>query len=1072
MKNRMSAFFLAAVWLLLQPLSQPLSAQFTTASLNGVVNDSSGAAVPGAKVSIRNTETGVQLSTVTGDSGLYVFPRVPVGSYTLNIERAGFSTYVQEGITLAVNQSATQNVALQVGRVAENVVVSANVELVTTGTATVGQLIDEKQVVELPLNGRRAQTLLYLAPGTVDEDQIRSLGYGGVYPGEQLANINGTGLGQVNYQLDGAGHNDTYLNLNLPFPNPDSIQEFSLQSDNLSAQFGNAAGGVVNIVTKSGTNQIHGTLFEFLRNGALNARNFFAPVHDNLKRSQFGGSVGGPAIKDKLFYFGTYQGTRIRTAPGGQIAFVPTAAQRRGDFSGLATQLVDPLNGQPFANNQIPDSRLSPVAKFLLSGIPVPNGAGQELRYTGRSGDQNENQFMVKTDYNAGNNQLNVRYFFSDYDELGAFSKDNLLAASSNINGVRVQNVAINHTFTMRPTLMMNTWFGWNQQRGGSKPNATFGFPDAGMIIASPPQPELDFSVDGYFTVGTSNAGDFDRGDWTLREDVSWIKGGHELHFGGEVVRVKNLLDNPWLQAGQFTFGNQLSGDNLADFMLGRASDFIQGGGEFKDMVGTRLATYIHDRWRVNPRLTLDMGLRWDPARPYPETAGRIVCFSPGAPQSARYPNAPANLAYGGDHPDPGCPKYGYNSDLANFAPRLGFAYRLTNDGKTSLRGGVGIYYTPFMSALVYMHVDPPFGPIYEFNDVSFDNPWGSIGIPSPFPALYGKNIPGPQAQFVTPVSLYYMQRDLQIPQLTTWNLTLERQLGASWVVRAAYVGNKGTHISGSDDYNPAQEMNPAIYIPGASTIANTQDRRRFRDFSSVSEVGGNNNTKYHSAQLTLQKRFSHGLSVLANHTWAKLLDDIGWTNPFYRGFDYGRSRDDLGQSFKFSGIWELPATNFKGAAGRVVNGWGLTGNTSWHGGFPFTLRSGRDNSLTGIGRDRPDFIGTDIHQAEFDSGRSHDEMIRKFFDTSLFVQNAVGTFGNTGKNVLLGPRYFNTDLGILKNTSITERANLQFRAEFFNVFNNVNFKLPNSRLTSGSFGAITSAFDPRILQFALKLAF
>jgi hypothetical protein len=474
----------------------------------------------------------------------------------------------------------------------------------------------------------------------------------------------------------------------------------------------------------------------------------------------------------------------------------------------------------------------------------------------------------------------------------------------------------------------------------------------------------------------------------------------------------------------------------------------------------------------VNQRLTLNLGLRLDSAPPYPERKQRIVCFSPGAPQSARYPNAPPGLAYGGDKPDPGCPRYGYNGDLLNFAPRAGFAYRLTNDGKTSIRGGVGIYYTPFMSALVYMHVDPPFGPIYEFNDVSFDNPWGSIGIPSPFPALYGANIPGPEAQFVTPVSLYYMQRDLQIPQLITWNLTLERQIGTNWLVRAAYVGNKGTHISGSDDYNPAQEVNPARYIPGASTVGNTQERRPYQDFSSVSEVGSNNNTKYHSGQLTIERRFSGGLSLLANYTWAKLLDDIGWTNPFYRAFDYGRSRDDLGQSLKLSSIWEIPKMPFTGVAGGVLNGWGLTANVFWRGGFPFNIRSGKDNSLSGLGRDRPDFIGTDIHDAELDSGRSHGELISKFFDTSLFVQNAVGTYGNTGKNVLLGPRFFNTDLGVTKSIRVKERVGVQFRAEFFNVFNNVNFRLPNSRLTSSSFGTITSAYDPRILQLALKLSF
>jgi hypothetical protein len=1071
MIRRKAPVSIVGALLLVLAWNGPVSAQFTTASLNGIVVDPSGAAVPAAKVSVRNTGTGFELTTTTEDTGLYVFPRLPVGSYTLRVEKEGFSTYVQDGIVLTVNRSATQNVSLRVGEVSESVTVTSDVDLVTTGTATVGQLVDARRVVDLPLNGRRAQSLLYLAAGTIDVDQVRSLGYGGVYPGEQLANVNGTGLGQVNYQLDGAGHNDTYLNLNLPFPNPDSIQEFNLQADNLSAQYGNAAGGIVNIATKSGTNEIHGSVFEFLRNGALNARNFFAPTHDSLKRNQFGGSIGGPIKKDKLFYFGTFQATRIRTAPEGQIAFVPTEAQRRGDFSSLDVQLVDPLNGQPFANNQIPDSRLSPVAKFLLGGIPLPNGPGQQLTYTGRSGDQNENQFMIKADYNAGRHQINGRYFFSDFDELGAFSEKNLLAASSDIHGVRVQNVAFNHTFTARPTLLINTWFGWNQQRGGHFPNATFGFPEAGSTISAPPDPQLAFNVDGYFSVTTSERGDFDRGDWTVREDVTWTKGSHELHFGAEVVRVKNHLDNTYLQSGNFTFGNQLSGDNLADFMLGRASDFIQGGGEFKLMRGTRLGFFAQDNWRVNPNLTLNLGLRWDPSLPYVEVEQRITCFQPGA-KSLRYPNAPVGLVYGGETPDPGCPSAGYNSNLMNFAPRIGFAYRLTKDGKTSLRGGAGFYYTPVFSALVYMYFDPPFQPSYEFNDVSLDDPWGSIGIPSPFPAQYGSNVPGPEATFVTPVSLYYMQKDFRIPQIATWNLTLERQIASSWVIRAAYVGNKGTYISGSDDYNPAQEVNPAIYIPGASTVDNTQERRRFQDFSSVGAIVSAHNSHYHSGQLTVEKRFGQGLSLLASHTWARLLDDAGWTNPFNRSFDHGRAREDVAHNFKLSSIYEVPRLRLTGVAGAILNGWGITSNVAWRGGFPFPLRSGKDNSFSGVGRDRPDFIGTDIHAAQLSSDRPHGEMVSEFFDTSLFVQNAQGTFGNTGRNVLRGPKSFNTDLGVLKTARITERTALQFRAEFFNLFNNVNFRLPNSRLTSASFGAITSAYDPRIIQFALKLTF
>ncbi len=1062
---------IARSFLILAMCSVPAFGQFTTASLNGVVLDSTGAAVPEAKVTMHNTETGFEVSSVTGVSGLFVFPRLPVGNYRLTVEKPGFATYLQEGIVLTVNQSATQNVTLRVGQVSERVVVSANVELVTTGTATVGQLIDERRVIDLPLNGRRAQSLLYLSAGTVDLDQSRSLGYAGVYPGEQLANVNGTGPGQVNYQLDGAGHNDTYLNLNLPFPNPDAIQEFALQSDNLSAQYGNAAGGVVNIVTKSGTNEIHGTAFEFLRNGKLNARNFFAPRQDSLKRNQFGGSIGGPIKRDRLFFFGTYQGTPIRTAPEGRIAFVPTEAQRRGDFSSISRQLIDPVTKQPFPGNIIPESRLSPVAGYLVDRIPLPNGSGQQITFTGGAANSDEHQWMAKLNYNAGKHQLDGRYFFTDFNRPGDFSETNLLIASGNVMGVRVQNVAVSYTFTATPSLLFSTWFGWNSQTGGQKPNSTFGFPEAGMRIAAPPEREVDFSVDGYFSVTTSQPGKNDRSDWTIREDVTKIRGAHEWHFGGEVVRIRNNMASNWLQSGNFTFADELSGNNLADFMLGRVSAFTQGAGEFKDMTGTKFSLYIQDNWRATPRLTLNLGLRWDPSLPFLEEKGRVACFVPGA-KSARYPNAPVGLVYGGPDPDPGCPSRGYESNLANLGPRVGFAYRLTNDGKTSLRGGAGIYYTPFLSALVYMHVDPPFGPIYDFEDVSFDDPWGSIGTPSPFPAQFGANIPGPEAEFTTPVSLYYMQRDLRIPQIASWNLTLERQLIGSWVARASYVGNKGTYLSGSDDYNPAQEMNPAIYIPGQSTRGNTQQRRLYSDFSGVSAIVSGHNSNYHSAQLTVEKRFSQGFSLLASHTWAKAIDDFGWANPFNRRFDYGISREDIAHSFKLSSIWEAPRLNLGGPADAILNGWGATANVLWRGGFPFGVRSGVDNSFSGVSRNRADFIGTDINDADLGSGRPHSEMISRFFDTSLFEQNAEGAFGNSGKNVLRGPRHFNADLGILKNTRVNERVNVQFRAEFFNIFNNVNFRLPNATLTSPAVGRITTAFDSRIIQFGLKVAF
>jgi len=395
------------------------------------------------KVTVRNVDTGFTQTVVTDAAGAFLFTRLPVGNYTLQAEHAGFSSYQQTGLRLTVNQAASQTITMQVGEISELVTVEADTERVNTRTGTVEQLVDQKRVVELPLNGRMAQSLVFLAAGTVDlgRNGCRICGHGGVYPGEQTAGVNGAGMAQVNYQLDGAGHNDTYLNVNVPFPNPDAVQEFNLQSSNFTAEYGNAAGGIVNIVTKSGTNAIHGSLFEFLRNGKLNARNFFAPRQDTLKRNQFGGSIGGPILKDKLFYFGTYQSTPVRSAAAGRTAFVPTAAEREGDFSSTTRQLIDPVSKQPIPGNRIPAARLNPVSKFFLKSIPLPNRGGRELNFPGTPSVESENQFMGKVDYNLSKHQISGRYFFTDYDRPSVIPTDNVLAASNAGNAVRVQNV-------------------------------------------------------------------------------------------------------------------------------------------------------------------------------------------------------------------------------------------------------------------------------------------------------------------------------------------------------------------------------------------------------------------------------------------------------------------------------------------------------------------------------------------------------------------------------------------------------------------------------------------------------
>ena len=1050
----------------------PLVAQFTTASLGGTVTDPSGAAIPNAKVDVRNKETGLARSVQTANDGGFLFPNLPVGTYTLTAEATGFATYIQEGIVLTLNQAASVPVALKVGKMAEEVTVTANAELVSTRDATVGQLVDQKRVVDLPLDGRQAQSLIFLAAGTVDvTDNYCGLGcHGGVYPGEQQASVNGAGPGQVNYQLDGAPHNDSYLNMNLPFPNPDAVQEFTLQRENMSAEFGGASGGVVNIVTKSGTNEIHGDAFEFLRNGALNARNFFAPTQDTLKRNQFGGSAGGPIKKDKLFYFGTYQGTRLRSAAQGQIAQVPTAAERAGDFSDLSAQIHNPDTGVPYVHNFIEPSQFSPPAVYFLKYIPLPNGPEHQLTYAGPSVRQSEDQWMAKGDYVRGRHQISGRYYWTNFSQPPFVPKENILAADPNGNQVRVQNIGVNYTFSASPTLILNTWFGLARQRGGSLSGAPFGFPDAGIKIAAPTPPEMSVWVGSYFSFNTNHKGDFDRGEWTIRENVTLVKGSHELKFGGEFLHTKKHLVNTFTMSGEFDFYNNLSGDDLTDFFLGRVSEFLQGGGEFSTLRGREPSAYVQDNWRVSRRLTAQIGLRWDPYFPFFEEEGRTVCFNPGE-TSKRYPNAPTGLVYGGSNHDPGCPPGGSYNNVGNFGPRLGLAYKLTDDGKTSLRGGFGYYYTGMDSHWYNVMVDvAPFAPRFDFLPSDFLDPYGFQGLPNPFPAQYGPKLPGPEATFLTPVAVYGLfQRDFVLPQFGTWNLTLERQLAKDWVVRASYVGNKASHLNG--DYKATREFNPAIYGPGA-TPANTQQRRLYTDFSTIGEVTSVNNSHHEALQLNVEKRFGQGLSLLANYTWSKTIDDINWTDPFDRKFDYGKSNDDISHNFKLSNVWQIPSGNLSGVAAKILGGWELNTIWTWRGGFPFSISSGEDNSLTGVGKDRADFIGTSIPAVQLGSGRPHGEMIQKWFDTSKFVPNAVGTFGNSGKSILRAPKFFGTDLGLIKNTKVTEKTSVQFRAEFFNALNNVNFGFPDSTVTSGTFGQITSAASPRILQFALKFIF
>jgi hypothetical protein len=1053
-----------------------VAAQYSTASLAGTVHDDSGAIVPSAHVRIQNIGTGIEQDQATNSLGTFDFPLVPTGTYTITVEKAGFSIYQQQGISLQVQESATVDVKLVVGAITEKVSVEADAEMIDLRSGTAGQLIDQKKVLDLPINSRRPQNLIYLTPGSVDLSRI-GFQPGGINTFVQPS-INGTGNAQINYQMDGASNNDTFMGLNQPFPNPDAVEEFKIDTNNFTAEFGNAGGGVVNIVTKSGTNSIHGTLFEFLRNGDLNARNFFAVTPDTLKRNQFGGAIGGPILKNKLFYFGSYQGSRTRMDPTGLVEFVPTAAERQGNFSDQAKSISDPQTGQPFPGNKIPLNRLSPVAQYFLKDFPSPNGPGRELAFTGTRVRQDDDEGMGRIDYYWRRLQINGRYYEDDYNRPSEIATQNVLAADSNGENATVRTAAINHTVTFSPTLLLTGTFGFTRWRGGSMSSAPFSYPDAGINIASSAQstlkarPELNVSSPS-FSIYTNHLGYFNRDDFTVRETFTLVTRGHELHFGGEIVRLTNNLMNTYLQDAGFVFSGQITGDDIADFMIGRAATFYQGGGEFKNLSGQKYGFYIQDNWRATQRLTVNAGLRWDPYLPPYDHDGRVVCFQPGI-QSIRYPNAPLGLTYGGSAHDPSCPVRGASDDWLNLAPRLGFAYRLTNDGRSAIRGGAGFYYSaPPSSITNSFSDDAPFSPQILLNNVNFADPYGSAGVPNPFPAQYGPRVPGPEAVFPIPTSITYLDTHFKSALLTSWSLSLERQLGQSWVLRVGYVGNKGTHLLVPFEQSN-QDINAAIYIPGQSTLANTQSRRPYANFASLLAVQSAYNSNYNALQTSVEKRYGHGLTLLANYTWSKTIDDIGqlygrMTDPFDRAFDYGTSNTDVPHNFKFSNVWEIPRVHVFGPMGKVLNGWSLNSIVSWQSGLPFTVLSGRDNSFSGVNADRADFLGG---TASLDSGRSHAELVNEYFDISKFVFNQVGTFGNSGKNSIRGPRFFNVDFNVVKNTIIAEKITLQLRGEFFNLFNNVNFKNPNANVSSAQFGQITSALDPRVVQVGLKLLF
>ena len=1064
------------------------------AEVQGQVSDVSGAVVPGAQIRMTQIATQYVRNTTAGVDGSYSFPNLPVGPYTLEVTADGFKTHVQSGIVLQVGSGVQVNITLQVGSVAENVKVTASANMVETRTNSVAQVIDERRISELPLNGRQVTDLIVIsgaATPTPNANMISSKNY----PSSTTMSVAGGQGNGTNYLLDGGDNTSNFTNVNMPFPFPDALQEFGVETSSLPARNGLHPGGVVNVVTKSGANQMHGDLFEFLRNGDVNARNFFGSTHDSLKRNQFGGTIGGKIIQDKLFFFGGAQLTRNRQNPPQTISYVPTPAALSGDFSGLESAacqsskkvrvINDPkAGGQPFPNAQVPVSRFNPAALKLETYLPVSNDPCGKVTY-GIPTTGDEDQAIGRIDWNQSQkHSLYARYFLAQYSNPATWDPKNALVTTQAGNLMRAQSFTIGDTYSFSPTTLNAFHATVHRMRNDRGPSPKFiTGKDLGVNMYVETPENLYVSVANSFSVGcgTCAPGFFNITTYSFADDVDLIRGKHQIAFGVSILRSQDNLDSGYNQNGVFTFNGQTTNDPLLDLLLGTMSSWDQSRAQLSWYRKINFGLYIQDTFRVSSRLGINAGLRWEPDIPPVDTrpVGSLfdqAAFNAGQ-HSKVFVTGPAGELYYGD---PGIPKTFTNRRMLNFSPRLGLVWNPHGDGRDTIRvGGAILYDSPEVYYGQRLTSNSPYAAEIILNSPSapFNDPW--LGYPggNPFP---GQN--PPPSNVVFPTSAQWVNEPLiqRTPYMAQWNVSYQRQFAKDWLASLSYLGNKTTHVWLAND------LNHVVYVPGTcgngpcSTTGNTNQRRLLylaspkdgQYFSGLFSTDDGGNANYNGVLTSVQHRFSRGFTVLANYTWSHCLNygdingNIGtgyYQDDVHRYPEYGSCAYDIRHMVNITGVAISPVKGHT-LAGRLLENWKLAPLIRATTGLAINVTSGKDNSLTAIGRDRPNQVLGDPYPAT--------QSPTQWINPAAFVPNPTGTFGTLGRNAFRAPGTLRVDAALSREFAVTERLRLEARGEGFNVINHANLSAPSTNLSSSNFGRITSAGDPRILQFALKVHF